>query len=283
MGSMETAEALSPNLVVAEDMLPTVILFGTEDAILAEGITFVERAKELGFDAMLYTADKMGHGFFNREPWRARTLYLAERFMMEHGHIDGPPTLSVPDETEMLEISPDNMDDPQIKEVIARVKDKFRWGHYWFAWGSHRKDYETGGDPTAEHGAENCGFIRSKETEIDGSGTWMTMIKPDDSLGERIRMSGYVKTKDVDGWAGLWMHVDAVDTTLAVDDMRNRPIKGTTDWERYEVVLDVPQNSVGIFYGIMLTGTGQAWVDNVKLEIVGRDVLPTGLDAAPAK
>ena len=45
-------------------------------------------------------------------------------------------------------------------------------------------------------------------------------------------------------------------------------------WTRYEIVLDVPANSFRISYGILLTGIGQVWVDDVQLEVVG-DEVPT--------
>ena len=63
--------------------------------------------------------------------------------------------------------------------------------------------------------------------------------------------------------------------SLGFDNMQNRPIKGTTDWRKYEVVLDVPQESVAIALGILLSGKGQAWMREVKLEEVGADVPTT--------
>lgn len=145
----------------------------------------------------------------------------------------------------------------------------------WFARGSHPKDYEMGGDPTVSHGAGNSGFIKSKVSETEGFGTWMTKIEADKYLGERLRISAYVKTKGVEDWVGLWMRVDGAETTLSFDNMGNRPIKGTTDWEKYDIVLDVPESSTGIFYGILLNGKGQAWIDGLQLETVSNEVLVT--------
>jgi hypothetical protein len=49
--------------------------------------------------------------------------------------------------------------------------------------------------------------------------------------------------------------------------MEDRPITGTTDWGKYEIVLNVPENSTGILYGILLAGTGEAWVNGMQLEL----------------
>ena len=59
--------------------------------------------------------------------------------------------------------------------------------------------------------------------------------------------------------------------------MQNRPIKGTSDWTRYEIVLDVPQNAAAIAFGIRLRGKGQVWLDDVQFAIVGPDVPTTNM------
>lgn len=60
--------------------------------------------------------------------------------------------------------------------------------------------------------------------------------------------------------------------SLSFDNMQNGPIKGTTDWHRYEVVLDVPAESVAIAFGLLLTGKGLAWINDVQFEEVGAEV-----------
>ena len=94
-------------------------------------------------------------------------------------------------------------------------------------------------------------------------------------------MSAYVKTENVTDWVGLWMRIDGPDKTmLRFDNMQNRPINGTTDWEKYDIVLDVPKNSIGLFYGILMKGKGQAWMDGLKLELVSKEFQVTGINGA---
>ena len=51
----------------------------------------------------------------------------------------------------------------------------------------------------------------------------------------------YVKSNEVEKYAGLWMRVDGQQNqVLSFDNMQNRPFRETTDWKKYEVVLDVP-------------------------------------------
>ena len=50
--------------------------------------------------------------------------------------------------------------------------------------------------------------------------------------------------------------------------MQSRPIKGTTNWQKYDLVLDVPDDATGIFFGILLSGSGKVWLNDAKFEIV---------------
>jgi len=85
----------------------------------------------------------------------------------------------------------------------------------------------------------------------------------------------------VKSWAGLWMRVDnqrATDRahrTLAFDNMQERSIRGTKDWRRYSVVLDVPEEATEIYLGILLTGAGSVWLSSDVVEVVAPTVRST--------
>jgi hypothetical protein len=42
----------------------------------------------------------------------------------------------------------------------------------------------------------------------------------------------------------------------AFDNMSTRPILGTRDWTRFEVVLDIPASAIGLAFGFFLAGLG---------------------------
>jgi erythromycin esterase len=106
----------------------------------------------------------------------------------------------------------------------------------------------------------------------------MQSSEPEEYLGKRVRMSANVKSQEIRNWAGLWMRIDGQnETILGFDNMEKRPIKGTTDWTKYEIVLDVPQNTVRICFGILLAERGQVWVDEWKLEAVDSSVPTTNM------
>jgi len=147
----------------------------------------------------------------------------------------------------------------------------------WFKAGSKPKSYEMGIDKGTGQDGKNAATIKSIEKKITGFGTLMQQSKPDKFLGKRVRMTGFVKSEKVTTWAGLWLRVDQAGSQqpLSFDNMNGRPIKGTTDWAKYEIVLDIPGNASLISYGALLDGTGQIWFDNLSFEIVDNNVPTT--------
>ena len=92
------------------------------------------------------------------------------------------------------------------------------------------------------------------------------------AAGHHIRFSGYIQTKDVtQGFAGLWWRVDGApgSSPLAFDNMSDRGPSNTTPWTRYEISLDVPKEARNINFGVLHTGTGEAWFDTLNVEIDG--------------
>jgi hypothetical protein len=59
------------------------------------------------------------------------------------------------------------------------------------------------------------------------------------------------------------------------DGMRSRPIRGTTDWTRYEIVLDVPRAAPFISFGVSLVGGGHVWFDDFRFDAVDASVPTT--------
>lgn len=147
----------------------------------------------------------------------------------------------------------------------------------WFVAGNQPKSYKMGTDSSITKSGDYSAIIKSLDNKIEGFGTLMQRCSPDKFIGKRIRMSGYIKSENVTEWAGLWVRVDVGKVTVSFDNMHDRSVTGTTDWKKYEIVLDVPTNATAIAYGALLSGTGQIWFDSLKFEIVDKTVEPTGI------
>lgn len=64
---------------------------------------------------------------------------------------------------------------------------------------------------------------------------------------------------------------------LQFDNMNGRAPKGTTDWQEYSVVLDVPEEAKSVNYGFFVSGKGQVWVNGLTVTKVGSDVPVTNM------
>ena len=120
--------------------------------------------------------------------------------------------------------------------------------------------------------------IQSTADEYD-AGDYATILQQFSTkhyIGKRVRLSGFIRTHEVSGWCGLWLRIDStMGATLKIDNMQDRPISGTTEWNHYACVLDVPENGGIISIGMLLYGPGQAWLDNVSFQEVDRSIPAT--------
>lgn len=125
---------------------------------------------------------------------------------------------------------------------------------------------------------KNAATIKSKRKIILEFGTLIQNTSPEKYLNKRIKLSVYLKTKDVKGWTGYWLRVDqrGSNNSISFDNMSKRNIEGTRDFENYEIVLDVPCDASNLAYGCILAGTGQVWFDKIAFEIVEASVPLTG-------
>ena len=151
----------------------------------------------------------------------------------------------------------------------------------WWKNGSKPAAYDVGIDPTQPYKQPISVYVKSldpKATEGSFGGT-MQMCRAESFRGKRLKFTGYVKTRDVFGTANLWFRVDDENgKILAFDNMQDRPIKGTTDWKEYSVVLDVPEKATALAYGMFISGAGMAWLNDVQLIEVGSNVKSTNME-----
>lgn len=148
----------------------------------------------------------------------------------------------------------------------------------WYKGGNNPQDYIVGVDYIESMTGKASAFIKAKPGLVSGFAELTQELKADNYRGDRVKLSGYLKVEMVTGWAGMWMRVEDRDgDDLSMDNMETRPVKGSSDWIKYSVVLDVPLNSEKISFGLLLKGKGQVWVDNFIIERVGTNVPVTDL------
>lgn len=156
--------------------------------------------------------------------------------------------------------------------VSLKAVDKEKSG--WFPAGSHPKEYKMEIQSEVHHSGSKAAMMKyTASTEPSGFGTYMQMIQPGTWLGKKIRMTGWIKTVDAD-WCGMWGRVDGdKGDMIDFDNMGDRPIKGTTDWTKYEVDLNVQKDAKAVAFGVLLSGKGTVYFDDISFEVLG-DAVP---------
>lgn len=139
--------------------------------------------------------------------------------------------------------------------------------------------YESTVDRQIKHsGAASLRIVASDPPAANFGGVAQA-VRADAYRGKRVRFSAFVRTDNVtQGGAGIWFRVDDVDGRIQEFDnmfVSDRPLTGTHEWQRVEVVLDVPESAGGLFYGGLLKGSGSMWMDTMHIEVVGVDVATT--------
>jgi hypothetical protein len=158
----------------------------------------------------------------------------------------------------------------------------------WFLTGAAPQAYEIGEDSHDTVSGKPSRYIRYVEGEANKFGTLMQQISAKNYAGQRVRFQAMIKTRDVSDWAGLWMRVDNSQHSVAFYNSQDKPITGTTGWQLRSVTLDVPADASVLNFGVIDGGKGQVWIDQLALDIVGKDVpvdvQPTGpkLPSTPA-
>lgn len=103
-------------------------------------------------------------------------------------------------------------------------------------------------------------------------GTIMQTVDAAAYRGKRIRFKAAVRTH-VSGegnWAGLWLRVDLKGGGMGFfDNMGDRPIT-SGEWKIYEVEGDVDSDAEAVNIGLLLAGSGDAWIDAASVEVVGK-------------
>lgn len=162
--------------------------------------------------------------------------------------------------------------------VFLTAESPIRIPGGWFSAGSNPAQYEMGIDSKIFQTGHSCAYIKSKMPKEKEFGTLMQTINAENYIGKRLRFSGYIKSENVKGWSGMWMRIDDGNgEQLGFDNMQDRAIKGTTDWKKYKIVLDVPSNSKTLNFGVLLWGEGKVWADNFSIAEVDNSVPVTNL------
>ena len=143
----------------------------------------------------------------------------------------------------------------------------------------------TSSEATIDKGEAHSGDaslrMKSDTTAPDDQVLLVQTIRVGNYAGKRVRMSAFLKTQDLSNSVVLWLNAIRSDDsgshfTLSIDNMADRPVRGTTDWQQYNLVLDIPSGATNFDVGAIMSGSGVVWLDDFEIEEVSIDVPATG-------
>jgi hypothetical protein len=95
-------------------------------------------------------------------------------------------------------------------------------------------------------------------------------IRAESYRGKRIRLTGYVRSKDAIfvSWARVeGLRNDSLEYS-GLSNVANEEAPVTIDWRRIEHVLDIPANAEAIVFGVMLRRAGDIWLDDFDIAVI---------------
>ena len=136
-------------------------------------------------------------------------------------------------------------------------------------------------DREVRHGGATSLRIRSVDAGPNDNVVAAQRFLSDEYRGRRVRLAGFARVADVTASAGFILRVDGGGSGTPFDNMRDRPVRGTADWQRLELVLDVPADGLRIYLAGWLRGPGTLWIDDLELSVVDSSVPTTGTVLPP--
>lgn len=135
-------------------------------------------------------------------------------------------------------------------------------------WCKEKEGYRVTIDKSIKYSGEHSILIESTNAKSREDFQPITYSIPVNFIGKKIKFSAYIKTENVtEGWAGLWLRIDP---HLAFNNMQREGIIKTTDWQCYELELNIHERAEKIVFGALLSGMGKVWVDKIKITIDGK-------------
>ena len=124
------------------------------------------------------------------------------------------------------------------------------------------------------------------DNQVSLSGNWSTRIErtvassesfstiiayiPVDFTGKNIVLRGWIKLQNVAGNVALWAREDdASGRSVQFSTLQTLNINGTADWTPYAISIPWNGQAQLLYFGFLLNGAGQAWVDDLDLLVDG--------------
>jgi bifunctional DNase/RNase len=190
-------------------------------------------------------------------------LLVSEALMKEQG-VTLPSEEATPDQQRAHLLTAGLPKHPQNLDFQAGMKG-------WTFGEGPSQNFDWGIDPSTIHQGNPSFFVKTKEGAPKGKAGLQQAFLADEYRGKRLRLSGSLKTENVEGGTALWLQIEGVNETLRPANAQEHTLQGTHSWVRHELSVEVQQTSISVGLGLLLVGRGQVWLSDVQLEVVDED------------
>ena len=149
--------------------------------------------------------------------------------------------------------TPSNLDFEELEN--GRPKD-------WRAQaGQSRLEFQTTGSHEQPYKGKTCGMIKRIPGRPFGEpfGNIKQSIKVSDFKGEKIQFSAAARVSDGIGY--LWLSIDVPRARCIFQQL----IITSDEWQKYSILVEVPQEATKITYGLAYVGQDAAFIDDVVI------------------
>lgn len=145
----------------------------------------------------------------------------------------------------------------------------------WRYYSNNATDIVIGTDTSVRYSGKASGFIQRPLALKPSTGNvgMLQSIDPGPYRNQRVKLTVYAKSKEVESGALFYFRVDGTDSILPYATTGGNMISETTDWTLYHITLDVPEAAINMEFGVqMISGQGTIWVDDFNLEVVDNSI-----------
>lgn len=180
----------------------------------------------------------------------------------------------------------------RLSAKLNQQKDLLPLPDGWQMSGRDVSYFEYGLDANQKRDGIHPILIRKKKDTPaigDGFATFMQSCEIGEYKGKRVRFKGELRAENCEGAVTIWLRADGevAGQHVAFANMETRqvngPLTGTTQWEKREIVLDIPQTAESLHYGYYLRGEGTGYGCHFELEIVDQNTDLTDGQPKPLK
>lgn len=93
---------------------------------------------------------------------------------------------------------------------------------------------------------------------------------PVDFNGSKVTLTGFIKTENAKGNAGMILRIEGDAGQVMMENMRAANVAGTTDWKQYEISLPLNNGAREIYIGVYNSGSGKIWADDLEIRMDGK-------------